>query len=234
MHGSWAMNTISPRLQQLFPVPRALSRQLEPLVPEDHPWSVIGAWIMLVGVVTLLGAGALAWFRLLPWSSLALGAALCVAGWSIRRAVHERSIAAGRERLARLPMSLVTVVQANNILFDQQEASLAPAVIAYARGEGALDADFMLDVAQRVASLRGRRTGDLELDRIGALLDNEQSDFRERVPPAWTGGAEVTIFTTHLTPDQIPGGYLHGRSVLACFLDEQGRFFDLLPAAAYQ
>jgi hypothetical protein len=48
-----------------------------------------------------------------------------------------------------------------------------------------------------------------------------------------TGGTDVTLLSTVLGPDKIPGGYLHESSVLAAFLDDQGGLFGLLPANAY-
>jgi hypothetical protein len=225
---------MNAQLLNLARVPRTISQDLDPLVPEGHPWSPIGAWVTLAGVLAMIGVGALAFLGIASWRLLAPGALMIGVGHAIRRLVRTKSLEAGRERLARLPFSFVTVVQANSDLYDPEELAFGPAVIAYASGPAALDPTSMLTLAREVASLRGRTSGDPERDKIGALLDDEESHFSLTLPSSLTGSSQVIIQTTMIDPDHIPGGHLHDESVLAGFLDERGRLFKLIPARAYQ
>lgn len=224
---------MNQRLMALATVPRDVPEELSEMVPEGHQLSVIGARVMLGGFVLLLVSAVLAGLGSAPWTGT-LGAALVIAlGYALRYSVRGQSEARGRELLSNMPLCLVAVVQANRVLFDPEEATLAPAVILYATGPAARNEALVRTLAATVADLRGARTGDPELDRIGALLDDEDSNFFLRLPASLTGGVDVRLEVTYLQPHQIPGGYLQPHTLLGALLNSDGTLYGFLPPRAY-
>jgi hypothetical protein len=221
------------RLMALASVPRDVPDELADMAPEGHQLSVVGARVMLGGFVLLLVSAVLAGLGSAPWTGT-LGAALVIGvGYGLRYSVRAESAVRGRELLSNMPLCLVAVVQANQILFDPEEATLAPAVILYATGPAARNEVFVQTLAATVASLRAAQTGDPELDRIAALLDDEDSSFIIRLPHSLTGGVDVRLQVTYLDPSKIPGGYLRPHTTLAALLNHDGSLYGFLPPRTY-
>lgn len=104
------------------------------------------------------------------------------------------------------PVVFASVVQANQVLFDPRQSQYAPAVLLYSRDpERCRDAAWLRALTERVQALKETRTGDPAVDRFGALLNDEDSNFFEDVPPALTGGAHARIHVTFIDPDTLPG-----------------------------
>lgn len=104
------------------------------------------------------------------------------------------------------PVVFASVVQANEVLFDPQRSQYAPAVLLYSRDpQRCRDGAWLRALTERVQALKETPTGDRAVDRFGALLHDEDSNFSEDLPAALTGGAHARMHVTFVDPDTLPG-----------------------------
>ena len=117
-----------------------------------------------------------------------------------------RARAKWEEEARNAPLVTVSVVQANAALYDPTDRHFGPAVVMFTTDPRLCrDATWLAEVTERVRAVRDNLTGDPELDRLGALLRDEDSNFFEDVPLRLTGGVRTRIHVTYIGREELPG-----------------------------
>lgn len=136
------------------------------------------------------------------------------------------------QEAAHAPVVFASVVQANEVLWDPERATFAPAVLLYSRDpRRSRDPQWLAEVTERVRSLKETRTGDPAVDRFGDLLNDEDSNFFEDLPASLTGGSHARMHVTFVDPDDLPGRALPADGLLLGLGLEES--VKLLPASYY-
>ena len=154
-------------------------------------------------------------------------------GVVMRLLVKKKALANGRERLKQTPLAMAAVVQANDVLYDEEEAQMAPAVLVWANG-GSLqhDAQGIQGVAQRLRALRDQPSSDPVRAELGEQLADLDSNFvNQALPESVVGAPNVFWTVTYVTPSTV-GGALPKHGVLPVLLDKAG-FKTIVPATAW-
>jgi hypothetical protein len=113
------------------------------------------------------------------------------------------------------PLVYVGVVQANQVLFSSDTSRYAPAVITYtADPRYALDGGFVQRLASRIYEAKNHMSPDPEVNQLGALLRDEDSNFSRLVPTALSDGVKAHVKVTYLDPDTLPGRAIPGHRLL--------------------
>lgn len=241
------MQHLFPNLSAIAQTPRQLPKSWTPMIREEHILSKIGFGVQLIsGLLLVLGIGGAVvsigtWLLMgtsFLWTVIlvlltAIPVGFLVFGTVMRLVVKRQALAAGRQDLEQTPLAMAAVVQANEVLFDRQEAVTAPAVLVWA-SSGPLqhDMDGIRTVAERLTDLRDRRTGNPEWDRLGDALRDEESDFVSQPLPESVVGAPGLMWTvTYVSPDVV-GGALPRHGVLPILFNGSG-FREIIPAAAW-
>jgi hypothetical protein len=112
--------------------------------------------------------------------------------------------------MANSPLVLAGVVQANAVLYDPDQSTWAPAVVAFTTDPRyALDGGYVQQLVQRLRECRDHRQTDPEANRFGDLLRDENSEFyRHPIPVSLTGGVDARASVTYLDPERLPGGVI--------------------------
>lgn len=136
------------------------------------------------------------------------------------------------QEVVHAPVVFASVVQANNVLWDAERSTFAPAVLLYSRDpQRSRDAQWLRELTERVHALKETRTGDPAVDRFGDLLNDEDSNFFEDLPASLTGGAHARMHVTFVDPGDLPGRAIPADGLLLGLgLEESVR---LLPASYY-
>lgn len=117
------------------------------------------------------------------------------------------------------PVVLAAVVQANECLWDPEEASWSPAVLVFTTDPTqALNPAYISGIAERLAALRDHPSGDPGAKKVSELLNDEHSDFTEPVPESAVGAKNVFWCVEAINPSVLPNGCLPEDGILPCFV----------------
>jgi len=122
-------------------------------------------------------------------------------------------------------LSFVYVVQANECLFDAEEAQWAPAVFLSTTNPQAADPEWM----ESTGSAMGERLANNEFPQAAAHLAAEESSFDLELPGL--EGGPFRLWTTYVNPDLLPGGRIPDSRVLPAL--HHGKEWSLIPPKLY-
>jgi len=111
------------------------------------------------------------------------------------------------------------VIQANEALFDPEEAEFAPAVVCWFTdpADNASDAP-MVALLNEIQAARESPAPRPDCQPFFALLDNEKSSFSSvQIPASLTGGKQAFASVSYLEPDELPGGCIPSNRILPAF-----------------
>ncbi|MBN1606584.1 MAG: hypothetical protein JW940_08110 [Polyangiaceae bacterium] len=111
------------------------------------------------------------------------------------------------------------VIQANEALFDSEEAEFAPAVVCWFTdpADNASDA-AMLALLDEIQAARSSSTPRPDCQPFFDLLDKESSSFSNiQIPVSLTGGKQAFASVIYLEPDELPGGCIPANRILPAF-----------------
>jgi len=136
--------------------------------------------------------------------------------------------------MANSPLVLAGVVQANAVLYDPEQSTWAPAVVAFTTDPRyALDAGYMQQLIQHLRQCRDHHQPDPEANRFGDLLRDENSEFYHHpLPASLTGGVDARASVTYLDPERLPGGVIPPSGLLPAIATPDNIHF-LPPAAVH-
>ncbi len=212
-------------IQTLNQTPRPITPALERFALQFHPRSRFGYILLLIGISIAFGCGftllamffegfapdSLLW-RILVFAT-GLGIFIGFAGFVLKVAT-KTARPEDLETVANMKLSVAAIVQANHILYTQN-AKEAPAVIVFATSDDRrLDADWVRYIADQLYTIKENRTGKPKLDKLGALLRNEQSRFDKRLPKELVGDVRAHWKTIKINPKYLPQGHINEDEVI--------------------
>ncbi len=121
-------------------------------------------------------------------------------------------------------LSFVYVVQANECLFDAEEAQWAPAVLLSTSNPQASDPQWMESAGREMAE----RLANNEFPEAAAYLAAEDSSFDLTLEGA---NGPFRLWTTYVDPDDLPGNQIPDSRVLPAL--HHGKEWSLIPPTLY-
>jgi len=127
------------------------------------------------------------------------------------------------------------VIQANEILFDKEEAEVAPAVICWFKDPSLNTSNDAIEtLLRRISTEQDKENYDPNCGAFMNLLDDEESSFTNvQIPLSLTDGKEAYVSTTHLNPENLPNGCIPENRILPGFYMHREKYAEIISPKLY-
>lgn len=132
--------------------------------------------------------------------------------------LRKQAVADWEKSASVAPLIFLTVVQANEVLYEKGEETFSGAVLAYSPdSKKCRDSKWLLELASKVAAVRDMKNVSAELKSIQDYLNDTENMFGGtlKLPDSLTGGVEAYIDAVSIDRvDNVEGEVLKDDSVL--------------------